>query len=352
MQGMQVWGAMEAGGFEEILYASDPASGLKAVIVLHNTQAGPALGGCRMWNYVSEEEALTDAMKLARGMTYKSAISGLPCGGGKAVIWGDPAKDKSEALFRSFGRVLERMKGRYITGVDLGTTVQDMDFIAMETSHVTDMTGTLGGSGNYTAEMTAYGVYLGIEASLQEAAGSRSLAGKRVAVQGLGKVGYALCRYLRKAGAELLVSDVNPPLTERAVREFGASAVSPGAIYAQDCDVFAPCALGGILNDAVLAQLSCRVVAGAANNQLAGPETAGELQARGILYAPDYAINAGGIIATALELQGRGAEEIRRRVETIGQTLADVYRLARSSGADTAQAADRLAEARLAELAP
>nr|WP_269465771.1 Glu/Leu/Phe/Val dehydrogenase dimerization domain-containing protein [Paenibacillus yonginensis] len=350
MKEMQVWEAMGGGGFEEIIFASDPANGLKAVIVLHNTQAGPALGGCRMWNYASEEEALADAMKLARSMTYKSAISGLPYGGGKAVIWGDPSKDKSEAMFRSFGRFLQRLNGRYVTGVDLGTTVRDMDAIAQETSYVTDMTGTLGGSGNYTAEMTAYGVYLGIEASLQEAEGSRSLAGIRVAVQGLGKVGYALCRYLRKAGAELLVSDVNGALTDRAVREFGASAVSPGAIYAQDCEVFAPCALGGVLDRRVLAQLSCRVVAGAANNQLAGPEAAAELKARGILYAPDYTINAGGIIATALELAGSGAEDIRRRVETIGPTLAEVYRLARSAGLDTAQAAGQLAEAKLAAL--
>ncbi|WP_223070102.1 Leu/Phe/Val dehydrogenase [Paenibacillus caui] len=348
---MELWQTMKQEGFEELLFVQDPATGLKAVVVVHNTLAGPALGGCRMWDYASEEEAVQDALRLSKGMTYKSAISDLPYGGGKAVIFGTPESDKREALFRSFGRVVERMAGRYVTGVDLGTTVADMDAIAQETGYVTDMTGTLGGSGNLTAEMTAYGVFLGIGASLREACGNPSVSGKRIAVQGLGKVGYLLSRYLKQEGAELVVTDVDRSRTDKVVREFEAEAVQPEEIFGLNCDVFAPCALGGILNDAVLPRLKCRIVAGAANNQLAGQRYAEELKDRGILYAPDYAINAGGIIATALELDGCGPEEIRRRVEGISGTLAEVYRMSRSEGISTAQAADQLAEFKLARLA-
>lgn len=349
---MDLWHSMELEGFEELLFVQDVGSGLKGLVVIHNTKAGPALGGCRMWAYKTEEEAIWDGMRLAKGMTYKSAISGLPYGGGKAVVFGNPEPPRREAWFRALGRFIDSLGGKYITGIDLGTKVEDMDAIAVETPYVTDMTGTLGGSGNLTAEMTAYGVFLGILASLREAEEetAASVAGKKVAVQGLGKVGFALCRYLREAGAELVVTDINGELADKAVREYGAVYAEPEQICAESCDVFAPCALGGILDAGTVGRLNCQIVAGAANNQLAAADSAELLKKRGILYAPDYAINAGGIIATALELEGGAPEVIRRRVENISGTLADVYRLAKSGGLTTAAAADRLAEAKLASL--
>ncbi|MFS0859831.1 Leu/Phe/Val dehydrogenase [Paenibacillus taichungensis] len=396
---MQLWHEMEREGMEELIFCHDPRSGLKAVIAIHSTVLGPALGGCRCWTYASEEEAVRDAIKLAKGMTYKSAVSGLPYGGGKAVVWDVPAelviqsgdaspdnnlnprkgkqdvgphtniikgKDTSDGLdkgldktsknnlqacrraetFRSLGRYLERLNGRYVTGLDLGTTAADMDQIRLETVHVTDTTGSLGAQDDFTAEMTAYGVYTGIVTSLRHQ-GIDALQGISVAVQGLGKVGYALCRYLHAAGARLIVADVVPERVQRALMQFsGAMSADPAHIHAADCKVFAPCALGGVLTPATVEELRCSIVAGAANNQLSHRELVVRgIQARGILYAPDYVLNAGGIISTAYELEGAGPDLIRQKVAGIAGTLSKVYAIAEQSAFSTADAADQLAEA-------
>ncbi|OAX45994.1 Glu/Leu/Phe/Val dehydrogenase family protein [Paenibacillus sp. AD87] len=396
---MQLWREMEREGMEELIFCHDRRSGLKAVIAIHSTVLGPALGGCRCWTYASEEEAVRDAIKLAKGMTYKSAVSGLPYGGGKAVAWDVPAeliiqsgdaspdnnlnpkkgkqnvgphtniikgKDTSNGLdkgldktsknnlqafrraetFRSLGRYLERLNGRYVTGLDLGTTAADMDQIRLETVHVTDTTGSLGAQDDFTAEMTAYGVYTGIVTSLRHQ-GIDALQGISVAVQGLGKVGYALCRYLHAAGARLIVADVVPERVQRALVQFsGAMSADPAYIHAADCKVFAPCALGGVLTPATVEELRCSTVAGAANNQLSHRElVVRSMQARGILYAPDYVLNAGGIISTAYELEGAGPDLIRQKVAGIAGTLSKVYAIAEQSVLSTADAADQLAEA-------
>ncbi|MGW7159637.1 Leu/Phe/Val dehydrogenase [Paenibacillus taichungensis] len=396
---MQLWHEMEREGMEELIFCHDPRSGLKAVIAIHSTVLGPALGGCRCWTYASEEEAVRDAIKLAKGMTYKSAVSGLPYGGGKAVVWDVPAelatqrsvaspdnhlnpkkgkqdvgphtniikgKDTSNGLdkgldttsknnrlasrraetFRSLGRYLERLNGRYVTGLDLGTTAADMDQIRLETVHVTDTTGSLGAQDDFTAEMTAYGVYTGIVTSLRHQ-GIDALQGITVAVQGLGKVGYALCRYLHAAGARLIVADVVPERVQRALVQFsGAMSADPAHIHAADCKVYAPCALGGVLTPATVEELRCSIVAGAANNQLSHRElVVRDMQARGILYAPDYVLNAGGIISTAYELEGAGPDLIRQKVAGIAGTLTKVYAIAEQSALSTADAADQLAEA-------
>lgn len=389
---MQLWQEMEQEGMEELLFCHDPGSGLKAVIAIHSTALGPALGGCRCWTYASEEAAICDAIQLAKGMTYKSAVSGLPYGGGKAVVWNiptawkvstSPTQPKSQAsssfpfknvvdsdssphqftvpstntgrahIFRALGRFLERLNGRYITGLDLGTTSTDMDQIRLETAYVTDMTGSLGAQDDFTAEMTAYGVYTGIVTSLRHQ-GIATLQGIPIAVQGLGKVGYALCRHLHAAGARLIVADVVPERVQRALVQFsGATSADPADIHAADCKVFAPCALGGVLTPASVEALRCSIVAGAANNQLGQRQLViGQMQARGILYAPDYVLNAGGIISTAYELEGAQPDTIRQKVAGIADTLSAVYRAAATSGISTVDAADQLAEARLSGNTP
>ncbi len=349
---MELWKAMELDDTEQLVLCQDKGSGLKAIIAIHNTRLGPALGGCRIWDYTSEEEAIRDALRLAKGMTYKCAVSGLPYGGGKAVIMGKPDPARREAVFRSLGRFIETMQGRYITGIDLGTTVQDMDAVRHETGYVTDTTGSLCATGEFTAEMTAYGVYLGIRVALKEVYGTDDLNRITVAVQGLGKVGTFLCRYLNDAGARLIVADVDERRVLFAMKQFGASAVMPDQIYAAACDVFSPCALGGILNDTTLGQLRCRIVAGAANNQLAEPRHGVLLNGAGILYAPDYVINAGGIIVTAAELNGCNGAQAKQQVERISANAAGVFQSARTEGIAASLAADRLADQRLVGAAP
>lgn len=334
--------------FEQLYYFQDVDSGLKVIVVLHNTKLGPALGGCRLWEYVSEEDAIMDAVRLARGMTYKCAISGLPYGGGKAVVMGHPNKGNHSAIFRALGRFIDSLQGRYISGLDLGTTVADMDMIKIETSYVTDISGSIGATGNFTAEMTAYGVFLSIQASLNLVWGSNTLKDRTVAVQGLGKVGYFLCRYLKQSGAQLIVSDIDSLRLEKVIKEFDAQPVQPDEIYNQACDVFSPCALGGILSDVTLPQLRCAIVAGAANNQLAEPRHGEELQELGILYAPDYVINAGGIIVTASELTDRDATHAKQNVSNIDQTLKKVFDYSLSQSISTSSAADLLTEQILA----
>lgn len=333
--------------YERLIFLQDRQVGFKAIIAIHNTKLGPAIGGCRMRQYGSDEEAVTDALRLAQGMTYKSAISGIPYGGGKAVILEEPGQASREKLFRALGRELEKLSGLYITGLDLGSTVEDMDFVRQETSYVTDVSGSLGAVNDLTATMTAYGVFLGIQAALKRVSGSESLAGRTVAVQGLGKVGYRLCRYLKQAGASLIVTDIDPRKTKQAAAEFGAAACRPDEILSMPCDVLAPCALGGILDGAAIASLRCGIVAGAANNQLAEEGDGEKLHKRSILYAPDYVINAGGIIVTAAELKGADAAKAQKDVERIYGNLTRVFAEADAKGLSTASAADQLTEALL-----
>ncbi|MFS8641271.1 MAG: leucine dehydrogenase [Symbiobacteriaceae bacterium] len=339
---------MEGLGHEQVVFCHDRDSGLKAIIAIHDTTLGPALGGCRMWPYPSEEEAIVDALRLARGMTYKNAAMGLNFGGGKSVIIGNPRTDKSEVLFRAFGQFVESLGGRYITAEDVGTTAEDMAFIAMETSHVVGLPGRSGDP----SPATAFGVFCGIKACLAEVHGDETLQGRRVAIQGLGHVGHHLARLLREAGAELVVTDIDPERAGRAAREFGAEVVPPEAVYDVECDVFAPCALGAILNDDTIPRLRCRIVAGSANNQLAEPRHAAELERRGILYAPDYVINGGGVINVAEERAPGGYDRERAfaKVATIYDKVRAVLHIARKEGITTAEAADRLAERRLAEI--
>lgn len=337
---MDVWKP----NYEQLIFLQDRSIGLKAIIAIHSTKLGPALGGCRMWQYASDEAAVLDALRLAEGMTYKSAVSGIPYGGGKAVILSHPAQGSREVLFRALGRYIQNLNGRYITGMDLGTTVTDMDWIRLNTSYVTDISGSLGAVGEFTAKMTAYGVFLGIKASLKRAYGTETFQHKIIAIQGLGKVGYQLCNYLKQAGAHLVVSDINPLLVKKVVDDFGASPRQPDEIAATPCDVFSPCALGGILNDFTLKQLNCRIVAGAANNQLAEKRHGEKIHELGILYAPDYVINAGGIIVTSAELNGGDAALAQMNVERIYDTLTNVFDKAEAKGIPTAAAADRIAE--------
>jgi leucine dehydrogenase len=332
-------------GHEEVWEATDPESGLHAFIAVHDTALGPALGGCRMWPYASPEAALGDALRLSRGMTYKAALAGLDFGGGKAVIVGDPKRDKSEARLRAFGAAVEALGGRYVTAEDVGTGVADMDLIALETEHVVGTTAR----GEDPSFMTALGVAEGIKAALRHRLGAESLAGVTVAVQGLGHVGAALCERLAQAGARLVVADVDGARAERAARGLGARGVAPDGIFDEPADAFAPCALGAVLDDATIPRLRAAVVAGSANNQLARERHGYALKERGILYAPDYAINAGGLISASMSLLGedpRGAGAWAKTCQ-IGPTLSEIFRRADADGLPPHAVADRLARERI-----
>ena len=332
--------------YEQVVFCHDKATGLRAVIVIHNTTLGPALGGCRMYPYESENAAVTDALRLARGMTYKAAASGLNLGGGKSVIIGDPHTDKSEALFRSFGRYVETLGGRYIVAEDVGTSTEDIENIRVETSHVVGVDVTHGGSGD-PSPLTALGVLQGMRACAEEVFGSASLADRTVAVQGLGHVGYHLCRLLDGEGARLIVTDVERSAVERAVREFGAKAVEPEEVLTIPCDVFAPCALGAVIDDGSASKLRCSIVAGSANNVLLEPRHGEALMERGILYAPDYVINAGGLINVADELEGYNEARATKRVRRIHDSVKSIIAIAKRDGVPTDVAADTLALERL-----
>jgi leucine dehydrogenase len=333
--------------YEEVVYFNDPPTGLRAIVAIHSTALGPALGGTRFFPFETEEEALRDVLRLARGMTYKSALAGLDLGGGKAVIIGDSRRDKSEALLRSYGRFLDSMGGRYITAEDVGTSRDDMDLIRRETRWVTGVSTQLGGSGD-PSPVTAFGVFNGLKACAEEALSTASLEGLRVVVQGVGKVGYALAKHLVEGGATVTVSDVEVDSVARAVKEFGVDTVEPEKSHAVECDIFAPCAMGGIIRDDTIPELKCKVVAGAANNQLARPEHGDQLADLGILYAPDFVINAGGIINVADELMGYDRDRAMNRVEDIYRTLREVFRLSKNEGVPPARAAELLAEDRIA----
>jgi leucine dehydrogenase len=346
---MSVFGELEA-EYEEVVFFHDPPTGLKAIVAIHSTALGPALGGTRFWPFESEEDALRDVLRLSRAMTYKAAAAGLDLGGGKAVIIGDPKRDKSEELLRAYGRFIETLGGRYITAEDIGTARDDMDVIRRETRYVTGVAPEMGGSGD-PSPVTAYGVYLGMLACMEEAWQEHSLKGRRVAVQGVGKVGYHLVKHLvEDGGASVVVSDIDVDLVARAVRDFSVDTAEPDKIHALECDIFAPCAMGGILRDDTIPELKCRVVAGSANNQLDRPEHGEALAEAGILYAPDYVINAGGLINVADELQGYNPERARARVDSIYRTLREIFHIARDRRVTTAAAADTFATDRIGRI--
>lgn len=347
---MNIFNYLEKYDYEQLVFCQDNNSGLKAIIAIHDTTLGPALGGVRMWPYETEEQAIEDALRLARGMTYKNAVAGLNLGGGKTVIIGDPFKDKNEEMFRALGRFIQSLNGRYITAEDVGTTVSDMDIIHEETNYVTGISPTFGSSGN-PSPVTAYGVYLGIKAACKEAFGSDVLKGKKVAVQGLGNVAHTLCEYLYKEGAQLIVTDINPKAVERVVNAFKATAVHPSEIYKQDVDIFSPCALGAIINDETIPQLKAQVIAGSANNQLKESIHGQILHEKGIVYAPDYVINAGGVINVADELYGYNRERAMKKVESIYDSLMKIFSISKKENIPTYLAANRLAEERIARVA-
>jgi leucine dehydrogenase len=333
---------------EQVIFCNDPHTGLKAIIAIHNTTLGPALGGCRMWQYQKEEDALRDVLRLSRGMTYKSAAAGLNLGGGKAVIIGDPKKMKTEDLFRAYGRFVQGLAGRYITAEDSGTTVRDMEWVRMETDYVTGISRALGGSGD-PSPVTALGTYEGIKAALKWKTGNESLENRVVAVQGVGAVGYHLVQHLTREGAKVFVCDIDQDNLKRVTTDFkGVEVVAPDKIYSVACDVFAPCALGAVVNDDTIPQLKASIIAGSANNVLADEEKhAAALAQRDILYAPDYVINAGGLINVANELEGYNRERAVQQAAGIYNILMNVFQIARDEGTTTLKAANTLAERRI-----
>lgn len=336
---------------EQISFFYEKTVGLRAVIAIHNTILGPALGGVRMYPFATEEEAVKDVCRLARGMTYKAAVAGINLGGGKGVIIGDPKKEKSEALFRAFGRCVESLGGAYITAEDMGTSVSDMEWVRMETRHVTGVSRQLGGGGDPSV-VTAFGVYMGMKACVQKVYGKGSLKGLRVAVQGIGHVGQYLCRHLAEEGAKLTVTDVEKERAEAVVRDFGAVYVEAEKIYDVAMDIFSPCAIGGIIKDETIQKLQCKIIAGAANNQLENGKVHGQmLFDRGILYAPDYVINAGGLINVANELQGYNREKALEDARKIAGYIAEVIRISEEERIPTNIASNRMAERRIEQIA-
>lgn len=338
------------GEHEEIVYCHDKDCGLKAIIAVHNTTLGPALGGTRMWPYKNEEEALIDVLRLSRGMTYKASAAGLNLGGGKAVIIGDPKKDKTEAMFRTFGAYVNSLNGKYITAEDVGTTVHDMAYIFMETPYVTGIPVSFGGSGD-PSPFTAHGVLMGIKASVKEKLKTDSLKGLRVAVQGLGNVGFHLVEYLVKEGAQVVVADIDKDKVQKTCAQFHTTSVDPDSIVTTECDVFAPCALGAVINDNTISKLKCKIVAGGANNQLAEQRHGDNLMELGILYAPDYVINAGGLMNVFVELEGYSRERAFEKTTQVYDNLMQVYAISRNEKIATYRAADRLAEKRIKSIA-
>lgn len=346
---MKILDYMEKYGYEQLVACHEPSTGLKAFIAIHDTTLGPACGGVRVWPHPTEQDAIMDVLRLARAMTYKSAVAGLPLGGGKALIIADPHKDKSEALLRAFGRYVDTLGGRYVTTEDVGMTPADLEHIAQETEHVVGLPLSLGGSGD-TSVLTGLGVYLGMKASAKAAWGSDSLEGRVVAMQGFGHVGAETAEHLLSEGATLVATDLYEEAREMA-RSKGARVVEPEEIYDVQCDIFSPCALGGVLNDETIPRLKCAIVAGGANNQLLDPRHGEELHRRGILYAPDYVINAGGIINVASEMDGAyRADRARETTERIYETTERVIDTSRREEVPTFVAADRIAERRLAEV--
>lgn len=335
------------GDHEQVVFCHNKDVGLKAIIAIHNTALGPALGGTRMWAYKNEEEALIDVLRLSKGMTYKAACAGLNLGGGKAVIIGDPKTQKTEGLFRAFGRFVNSLNGRYITAEDVGTTVREMEYIFMETPWVTGIPKAFGGSGD-PSPYTAHGVFMGIKASVKEQYGADSLKGMRIAVQGLGNVGFHLVEYLTKEQALVTVTDIDAEKVKKVGAQFGAKTVAPDEIVSVECDVFSPCALGAVINDTTIHQLKTKVVCGGANNQLAEARHGDMLREMGILYAPDYVTNAGGLMNVFVELEGYSPDRALDKTVQVYDNLMQVFAIAKRDGIGTHIAADRLGEERIA----
>ena len=340
---MEIFEFMQNHDHEQIAFCHDASANYRGLIAIHNTTLGPALGGTRYWKYENEGAAVTDALRLAKGMTYKAAVTGLNLGGGKSVIlMGDGPVDR-EALFRAHGRFVETLKGRYITAEDINTSPADMDYIHLETDHVVGLQGRSGDP----SPVTAHGVYRGMKAAAKWKFGDDSLAGKTVAVQGAGHVGYYLCKYLAAEGAKLIIADIAKEKVRIVVEEFGAKSVAPDAIYSQVADIFAPCALGAVVNDNTIPQLKVQVIAGGANNVLAEPRHGDDIEKRGILYAPDYVINAGGLINVNSELENWPAERAFKLAGEIYNTMIRVFEISKDEKVPTYIAADRLAEKRI-----
>ena len=342
---MKLFDTLAEMGHEEIVMCSDPSIGYRGILAVHSTKLGPALGGTRFWKYASDEEAIIDALRLSRGMTYKNAVAGLKLGGGKSIIIGDNKTTDREKLFRAHGRFVESLGGRYITAEDVGTSTKDMDFVKMETDHVAGLAGKSGDP----SPVTAHGVFRAVQASANWVWGSDSLEGKTVTIQGCGSVGSYLAKELHEAGAKLIVSDIDPAKTARVAKMTGAKVVEGDAIFSADADIFSPCALGGILNDTTIPKLRVRIVAGGANNQLLAERHGYELMKRGILYAPDYVANAGGVINVYGEVAGWDAQKALDKADDIYDTVLKVFELAEQMNIPKDEAADLLAERRLAE---
>jgi len=342
---MELFDTIHASRHEQVMFCNNNDVGLKAIIAIHNTTLGPALGGLRMWPYGSEKEALDDVLRLSRGMTYKAAVSGLNLGGGKAVIIGDPRKDKSEALFRAFGKFIDTLNGRYITAEDVGIDVNDMEFIFQETNNVVGVHQVHGGSGD-PSPFTAFGTVQGIRAALRHKFGNEDVGKYSFAVQGAGHVGHHLVKLLREAGAKVFVTDIDEEAVAEAVG-MGAEAVALDEIYDVEADVFSPCALGAVVNEQTIPRFKFKIVAGAANNQLATDECGDELTRRGILYAPDYAVNAGGLMNVSIEFEGYNKERAYRMTRTIYYNLMRIFEIAQRDNISTWEASDRMAEERM-----
>lgn len=342
-----VFGQVSFDNHEQIVFCNDKDTGLKAIIGIHNTVLGPALGGTRMWKYTNEWEALNDVLRLSRGMTYKSAVTGLNLGGGKAVIIGDSKTDKTPAMISKFGEFVNSLSGKYITAEDVGTTTADMDLIRDVTPHVTGISQARGGSGN-PSPVTAYGVYMGMKAAAKYKFGTENLAGKRILVQGIGHVGETLVEYLTKEGALVQITDINDGRVQEVSSKYGAQIFTGADVYSADVDIYAPCALGATVNDETINRIQAKVIAGAANNQLANEQIHGQiLKDKGILYAPDFLINAGGIINVYAEIVGYDSAEAMRRTENIYNTTLEILTFAEANNMTTYQAALSVAEKRI-----
>lgn len=343
---------MQSNDHEQIVFCQDKASGLKAIIAIHNTTLGPALGGTRMWNYSTEAEALNDVLRLSRGMTFKASISGLNLGGGKAVIIGDSYTQKSEALFRRFGKFVNGLGGKYITAEDVGISPKDMEYVNMETHHVSGLPESLGGSGD-PSPVTAYGVFMGMKAAAKKQYGSDSLEGKKILVQGVGHVGETLVKHLTKEGAKVMVSDINLSRLEQVAKKYSAQNVeNSDVIFDLDMDIYAPCALGATLNDDTIDRLKCSLIAGAANNQLLDESKHGEmLKQKGILYAPDFLINAGGLINVYREVEGISEKRAIELTEGIYDTTLRTFQTADEQNTTPHMAALHVAKSRIESIA-
>ena len=336
---------MSTMGHEQVLFCNDSATGLKAIIAIHNTVLGPALGGTRMWAYSNEMEALNDVLRLSKGMTYKNSISGLNLGGGKAVIIGDARTMKSEALFRRFGKFVESLAGNYITAEDVGISPSDMNWVNMETNHVAGLPGKSGDP----SPVTAYGVYMGMKACAKVQFGSDSLEGKTIAVQGVGHVGEYLVKHLAAEKANVVITDIHEETLKRVANEYGVKVVAPNEIYDVPMDIYAPCAMGATINDETLSRLKCSIISGAANNQLAIEQKHGlEVMNRGIIYAPDYTINAGGVINCFSEVEGLSSEWAHTKAEEIYTTILNIVHRSKEANIPTYQIANKMAEERIA----